>query len=286
MERIRFLAHKADRACVRLKKGSDKEALHDFRVALRRLRAAASGYRAQIKLGKKLRQSLKALTQFTNGARDAEVERTWITAQRGKLPANNHVAVDRLTAALTNAIDAGYGRITDEAPEQWAAINARLQARLARAAGHSIPPLTYGELTANAIGVRRDRLAALLPETRNLGDADQLHRARIEAKHIRYLLEPFRDGATEIGDAIDKLIAFQDQTGVFHDLNVLDNSLTAVETGRSGSQALAALRRLAAAERAERFQAIESTYLADGGTAFLGVIQRALGRIVGAATNV
>jgi CHAD domain-containing protein len=51
---------------------SDKEALHDFRVALRRLRSLMRAYQAYLRgsQAKKLRQRLKALAGSTNLARD------------------------------------------------------------------------------------------------------------------------------------------------------------------------------------------------------------------------
>src|ERR1700688_3395685 len=75
----------------RLSGTDDTEALHDFRVALRRLR---SGLRAFPPLfgdavGVKLRRRVRELATATGEARDAEVQLAWITEGGTKLPAGS-----------------------------------------------------------------------------------------------------------------------------------------------------------------------------------------------------
>ena len=66
----------AAKALESLAKGEDPEALHDFRVALRRLRSSSRAYRPYLKgsLSKKVGKRLKALASSTNKARDTEVQ--------------------------------------------------------------------------------------------------------------------------------------------------------------------------------------------------------------------
>ena len=70
-------------ACDRLDDVDDIEALHDFRVALRRGRSVLRAYRPWLGdiLGKRVRR-LKRLARSTNSARDAEVMLAWIRTER------------------------------------------------------------------------------------------------------------------------------------------------------------------------------------------------------------
>jgi len=62
------------------KTAEDSAALHDFRVALRRLRANQRAYRDQI--GAKQDKRLRRLAHATNAARDREVQLDWLRLQR------------------------------------------------------------------------------------------------------------------------------------------------------------------------------------------------------------
>src|SRR4051794_1842066 len=77
------LLERASTAARRLDK-DDPEALHDFRVALRRLRTHQKAY--QDVLGraatKKLRKRLKKIARATNASRDVEVGREWLAKNR------------------------------------------------------------------------------------------------------------------------------------------------------------------------------------------------------------
>src|SRR5918998_1337794 len=63
----------------RLADPQDAEALHDFRVALRRLRSCIRAYRNELKgsVSKRMRRSLRELMLVTNEGRDAEVHLEW-----------------------------------------------------------------------------------------------------------------------------------------------------------------------------------------------------------------
>src|SRR6516225_6950220 len=69
----------AESAGQRLAIGDDPEALHDFRVALRRFRAQERAYRPWLgdALPKKLRRRLHDLVRSTGPARDSEVQLEW-----------------------------------------------------------------------------------------------------------------------------------------------------------------------------------------------------------------
>src|ERR687890_1341184 len=69
-----------DRARLRLGDGLDGEALHDFRVGIRRLRSAIRAYRDELEgsVGGKERRQLRNLARATNDGRDLEGQPDWV----------------------------------------------------------------------------------------------------------------------------------------------------------------------------------------------------------------
>ena len=76
-----------EQARTRLEDPEDREALHDFRVGIRRLRSCIRAYRPQLKrsLNQKSEQSLRKLMRATNAGRDTEVQLTWLRNQGERL---------------------------------------------------------------------------------------------------------------------------------------------------------------------------------------------------------
>jgi CHAD domain-containing protein len=96
------LLEEAESALRRLERGEDEEALHDFRVALRRLRSVIRAYRPYLKgsARKKLRARLKALAASTNAARDLEVQREWLSKRGPELDPEGAEGAQRLLERL------------------------------------------------------------------------------------------------------------------------------------------------------------------------------------------
>ena len=95
------LGHLADAvaARARLAAAADAEALHDFRVALRRLRSWERAFRPYFEdeLPKKLRRKLRDLARDTGASRDLEVHLAWLAEQRGPLNRRERACGDQPT---------------------------------------------------------------------------------------------------------------------------------------------------------------------------------------------
>ena len=94
--------HAAREAAARLDDPADTEALHDFRVAIRRLRSTLRAWRPVLGKGlrKRHRRALRALQGATGGGRDAEVALAWLGEQRSTLNATQRRGHDWLVARL------------------------------------------------------------------------------------------------------------------------------------------------------------------------------------------
>src|SRR6267143_2102715 len=90
-------------ARVRLRNADDTDALHDFRVAMRRLRSTLRAYQPQLArlVPAKLRRRLRDLARATGEARDVEVQISWLEHQRKELPPARRAGVPWLLARLT-----------------------------------------------------------------------------------------------------------------------------------------------------------------------------------------
>src|SRR5216110_2080839 len=87
----------------RLPDASDAEALHDFRVAMRRLRSTLRAYQPQLDavVPPKLRRRLRDLARATGEARDVEVQIDWLEHRRDELPPARRAGVPWLLVRLT-----------------------------------------------------------------------------------------------------------------------------------------------------------------------------------------
>ena len=95
----------------RLSGGGDPEALHDFRVALRRLRSSLRAYGAFLteSVSAKTRRRLRRLARATAESRDLEVHLSWLDTQRPALTARQRTGLlwlrERLAARKASADD-------------------------------------------------------------------------------------------------------------------------------------------------------------------------------------
>jgi CHAD domain-containing protein len=238
------LLTEADAALARLERGEDPEALHDFRVALRRLRSVARAYRPYLKgsLKRKLRGRLADLADATNAARDLEVQNDWLATHSPELEPEARAGAARLSERLRSR-GSGLER-PDQLRRSFDALNRALLRSLSRSRIRLEEDASFLEATAELLS----RQAALLKESLNaIGsgeEAEKLHRARIEAKRLRYLLEPV--GARSLVKVMKPL---QDVLGELQDTRVLSESI-ATEIERDAVEQAHRLRELALREDA------------------------------------
>jgi CHAD domain-containing protein len=218
----------------RLEDHSDPEGLHDFRVALRRLRSCLRAYRAQLGrcLPKKLKKRLRRLARATGPGRDTEVQIEWLRGEGRHLAASHRAGLTWLLARLDERLQEAQARLASELDEGFPVLEKDLRDRLsvyrtevrldaqARRA-------TFGEATA---AILRDQAAELEAHLACIEDADgeeEAHQARISAKRLRYLLDPLLDEIPSAAPVIKRLKALQDVLGELHDAHVLETELQA-----------------------------------------------------------
>lgn len=206
----------------------DREALHDFRVAIRRLRSLLRAYRPQLEsaVTRKDRKRLRAIQQATGGGREAEVALEWLTKQHADLAPEHLAGLNWLSALLLERrrqcaedLDAKlrgkFRRTADELEERLAIMRSE----------HNLlseqPHVPFALSLANLTEAHATEILVNLGQVMSMDHVEQLHEARVAAKRLRYLLEPIRahvDGAQSVVKRSKRL---QDVLGDLNDVHVL-----------------------------------------------------------------
>ncbi len=237
------LLAEANVAAEALRHGAGHEPLHDFRVALRRLRSALRTYRPWLRDSVRPRHEkrLKRIARSTNEARDAEVELAWLAAVGDALAsARQRPALELLVARCEARAHAGPD--PERVAERFLRAARKLEGRL-RTRGRKVEPVgaagvRFGGVLASLIGDQADALSARMSAIRGAADQEGVHRARIEGKRLRYLLEPLRGNRhADASEVIGRLKRLQDVLGELHDAHVLASELRDALVGAAAERA-------------------------------------------------
>ena len=218
------LLAQARAAAARLPDRADAEALHDFRVAVRRLRSWLRSFRPEVEdtLRGRWRRQLGALAASTGAARDAEVMRAILEGERAKLSPRHRRGVDWLAGRGAPASpgepdprERAARELERLAPHLADGLSRYQRAVGARRVGR------FGAAAARAVRGQAEALFRALAAVEGPDDVERAHRARIEGKRLRYLLEPLRQVAPAAIAAVRSMKALQDHLGDLHDRHVL-----------------------------------------------------------------
>ncbi len=254
--RVLALARLADaeEMAARLGDAGDVEALHDFRVALRRLRSTLRLLAPALEGALTARQQrrLRRLTRRTGAAREAEVLLGWLEGSRDRLAAPYRGALDWLVDRVELRRAEAVREVLDKAWPRFRRLAPRLSRRLSARVPADAAPATLSALLAGALRAQLVTLRAALGEVVGGEDAAGLHQARLEVKRLRYLLEPLRGHpGANASEAVAALKELQELLGGWHDRH-------------QAREALAAALVEAAADRARRGRGAESGDLRPG----------------------
>ncbi|HEV2844144.1 MAG TPA: CHAD domain-containing protein, partial [Thermoanaerobaculia bacterium] len=142
----------------RLADPSDGEALHDFRVGLRRLRSCLRAYRSYLEesVPRKLAKKLRRLAQATGPGRDTEVQIAWLRGRSAHLAATHRAGLAWLLARLEKRMREAYEDSREEIERDFDKIEESLRRRLSTYhaeihLGSGAPQSTLAEATAKIL---------------------------------------------------------------------------------------------------------------------------------------
>ncbi|MGN6393728.1 MAG: CHAD domain-containing protein [Gemmatimonadales bacterium] len=191
------LLDRAADAARRLIDPTDAVALHDFRVAIRRLRSGLRAYRPEIAcaISGRLRRRLARLARATARSRDAETHLAWERAQAPALTPRQRVGLAWHLEHLEHARRLADRRLVRYALRRFPRLEARIRRRLERYRLRIERDASRRQHEAAAVlGSRIRKLAGdlecRLAAVRTMLDEAPARRAHLAAKRLRYLLEP------------------------------------------------------------------------------------------------
>jgi CHAD domain-containing protein/CYTH domain-containing protein len=273
------------------------DALHAFRVSLRRLRSWLRAWRGPLRGSgvTRARRELGAIAEVTGASRDAEVHLAWLAELEGTLGERERCGArwlaERLAARKADSDATLRAEITKDFPK----LRERLARRLAtyRATVHvraPRPETPMAAATAKRVVAHLDDLLAALAGVRTPADEHEGHEARILGKRLRYLLEPLQPYDPEVKGLLQRLKGLQDGLGALHDAQVFSAELArameaaATEQARAlsdamfaGEEAITARRRLRRRDPAPGLVALVQALQSRADEAFAGVSRDWLG---------
>jgi CHAD domain-containing protein len=176
-----------------------KEAVHQMRVAIRRLRAALRVFKLR-----ELDPAVKRLQDALGEVRDLQLQINWL---RGRDAGLRRAREARLRTAE---------RKLSKEMSTWR--SQTLPALLAAAADPSTPP---ARKLSKMLRKRLDRLEERLEQARSRLTAKALHRARVSVKQVRYILDVVGDAVPKKASDLDAdLKALQASLGELHDVDI------------------------------------------------------------------
>jgi CHAD domain-containing protein len=206
----------------------ERDAVHDFRVALRRLRSWIRAFEDELSatVRPKVQRRLKRIADATRASRDCEVHIEWVEdfakSQRGKYR--------RATAWLVGDLRSQKARADLELRQAVDKDLERTTAQLSRGLAHYIvnldepaDPMSFQ--LATLIRDHAEAAANRIAKIESVGDRAEAHEARIAVKRLRYIIEPLAgtiDGAESLVDDLSKL---QDGLGGLHDAQIFGSEI-------------------------------------------------------------
>jgi CHAD domain-containing protein len=214
--------------------GKDPEALHDMRVATRRIRAALRLLGPYISSGRteKLSRGVRAVTRALGGVRDLDVLLEDARRFQGTLPEEQRTDLDGLVAGWEKARKGLRKRLVR-------ALKSSDYRRFKRQMGRYLKrdneqtgddpmqPHQVRHVAGSAIWARYEEVRAA-ETVMDSPTIEQLHALRIHGKYLRYTLESFRDALpSEAAGLIKDVVAMQDHLGAMHDADLASDLIRA-----------------------------------------------------------
>lgn len=232
----------------RLERKDDADALHDFRVALRRLRSLLRVYREVLDdaVPRRLVRRLRKVARATNASRDLEVKLGWLAAQREDVRPRDAVGLRwisaRLGAQKQAADQEAMAEVGRDLPRTIAPLERRFAALPKRLP--DTPPLAL--VTQGLLRSLEAELRTHLDQVKSSDHQEEAHAARILGKRVRYLLETLDDVIPHAAEMVGRFKALQDALGDMHDADVASQMVAdameaaAAERGRRVARAVRA----------------------------------------------
>jgi len=264
----------------------DPDAVHDFRVAVRRLRSWLQLWGDELDpvISRKQRRRIRDLAHATGPARDLQVHLEWLRGEEASAKGRALADVERAIADLV-ARRAGAMADVHAAARAFLRLHVKLSRRLSMHSAE-LEGLEHGPAFGGALADQveagtnalRDRLASIHGVTRDA----ELHDARIAAKRLRYLVERAENAVVGAPAMVRDLKQFQDLAGDAHDVHVFSRELRRIFK-RFGARGRGALDIRLRQRGAKAYSSLAQRWLGESSSAFFKRSATVASRLRGAA---
>ncbi len=230
---IRPLLDAAERNLAGIAGDAGSECLHDFRVAVRRLRTLLGQFKKVFpqETVDGLKIKLSYLGRISNKTRDLDVFLGRKEVYSQMLPAELHDGMADFFRMMENSRRQEFAAMTSELKSERCLDALKSLRALLEGAG-SLPESKNSHRPAKELAslliLRKFKDIQVMADDIGAGmDDSDLHRLRILCKHLRYLIEFFSSlfPAKDIAPAVDSLKELQDQLGLYNDCSVQQRQL-------------------------------------------------------------
>jgi CHAD domain-containing protein len=218
----------AAQAADRLAHARDNEALHDFRVAVRKLRSWLRAFDKELgaSVRRRDRRALRTLVRATSFGRDTEVQLEWLARVAKSKDAQRKHGATRLSEYIREQQRLAGDSFDESCIDDFTDLHKQLMKRFEKTLDDSDDDEpTLAHAIAAEVPTHVDALTAALHAVHAFDDETPAHEARIAAKRLRYLLEPAAARERLAAAMVDRLKTMQDDLGELHDMHVLGHVL-------------------------------------------------------------
>ena len=215
----------AERQRLQAERGS--ETLHDFRVAMRRLRSWLRALDSQLggSVPDAVRRRLQRIARESNVGRDAEVFLGWLERSAEGLAPREQAAVRWLRMRFQRQQREADSGLEQRLARDFDRVRDRLESRLAtyRVEAHvhaGVREPVFATVMARLILSHAEELKRRLRRVHTVDDIEQAHQARIAGKRLRYLLESIAQHTALGTGLVEQLKGLQDILGDLHDAHL------------------------------------------------------------------
>ncbi|MCC7044918.1 MAG: CHAD domain-containing protein [Acidobacteria bacterium] len=191
----------------------DRDALHDARTALRRLRVLVRSFQAELgPLARKgVRRRLREAFKASSSLRDLDVFTAWLVT----LPPS--VATRRLLRTADVDAKEQVPDVSARIQRAWRDAHRRLRSSRIDERVTRGPSRPFGAAAARAVRAEVRAVGIGLAHFDPVNAAVEAHQTRIAAKRLRYLLEALSGRSPDSHRAVEWCRAFQDLVGEWRD---------------------------------------------------------------------
>jgi len=233
----------AAKARKRLDDPEDAEALHDFRVGVRRLRTWLRALRPWLgdDTPKKARRRLRRTARLTGESRDAEVHQEWLEGERHGLNNRQRYGHECLMEQIEQEKKKSDHRVATKGTRAFdraeAALSRKLRSyRVDIEDSGEETPRSFAVEMAQLIRAHGAKLSACLAQVQTFGDAKEGHQARITGKRLRYLVEVVAECVSGGDRLVTELSELQDSLGDWHDATVFSATIASAGERKSAKR--------------------------------------------------